>query len=320
LGKKEETFKNYLLERGWVEEVRELKFLAAGEYNENYLVDTGRERFVFRVNHGSQLELDDQIEYEFRALKTVEGSGVTPVAHYCEAKPKGLEGGVLLMEYIEGSPFDYHRDWPRAAEVFSRIHAIDVPESNPLIVQENPVRDIAEESYGLLTRQAHHPLKKEQTRLMEYHQEVLDLAERTSRLFQNEAMCIVNTEVNSGNFIVHGESAHLVDWEKAVVSYRYQDLGHFLVPTTTLWKTEVTYTEEEKLRFLDDYMRRLALSIDLEEIREKTKLLERTILLRGLSWCFMAYFEYTQTDRTIQNDYTFGKIKDFLSNIEWFLS
>ena len=46
-----------------------------------------------------------------------------------------------------------------------------------------------------------------------------------------------------------------MDWEKAVVSQRHQDLGHFLVPTTTLWKTDVVLQPDEKQRFLSLYKR-----------------------------------------------------------------
>ena len=53
--------------------------LAQGEYNVNYLfrhpVD-GRQ-LVLRVNAGSQMHLDRQIEYEAHALELLKGSGRT---------------------------------------------------------------------------------------------------------------------------------------------------------------------------------------------------------------------------------------------------
>jgi len=47
--------------------------------------------------------------------------------------------------------------------------------------------------------------------------------------------------------------------------------------------------------------------------------MEKTILLRALSWCFMAWYEYTQTDRPIQNPDTFAKITQYLADIPWIL-
>jgi len=302
-----------------VSQVDDIRFLATGEYNENYVIRAGDQRYVLRLNHGSQLNLDHQIEYEFHVLKSVEDSGVTPKVYYVEPSPANLDGGVLLMDYIEGSELDYRRDRDKAAGVFSQIHALAVPHPTHLLYQRDPIGDIAAESFGLLNRHKDHPLKKEQARLLQYYESILKMREANSNLFDNESLCIVNTEVNSGNFLVKGRRAFLVDWEKAVISYRYQDLGHFLAPTSTLWKADYTYTERQKNKFLDTYRRSLNLDISLGEVTLKTKILEKTILLRALSWCFMAYYEYTQTDRALRNEQTFGTIKSYLDGIETFL-
>jgi predicted Ser/Thr protein kinase len=309
---------NYLESGRGVDGVQRVEFLAAGEYNENYLVYARSGKYVFRINHGSQLNLEDQIEYEYRVLKAVEPSGVTPKVFFVDSDADGLGQGVLLMEYLEGRPLDYPIDIQRAAEVFSKIHRLS--DLDGLIVQNNPVKAIAEESYGLLNRFSDHPLVGEKVRLLRYHEKILTLADNTKDFFTNERLCIVNTEVNSRNFIVQSEMAYLVDWEKAVVSYRYQDLGHFVVPTTTLWKSNYVYTEEEKLHFIQHYAQNLDLDLDLKELFEKTKILERTILLRAISWCFMAYYEYTQTERNLRNDETFQKIRDYLNDIESLLA
>ncbi len=184
-----------------------------------------------------------------------------------------------------------------------------MPDNLPdnLIIQSDPVRDIAKESLGLIQRYKDHPLKKERNQILAYYDDVLELADATRDLFDQDRLCIVNTEVNSGNFLISDQGAFLVDWEKAVVSFRYQDLGHFLVPTTTLWKTDTCLTKEEKTRFLSIYRTRAGLDLDLSQIRQATTVLEKTILLRALSWCFMAFYEYTQTDRPLQNPDTFKK-------------
>jgi hypothetical protein len=187
------------------------------------------------------------------------------------------------------------------------------------VVQQNPVQAIAEESVGLIQRFSKHPLKKVKKALLTYHEQIRKLGERSGEVFQNEPLCLVNTEVNSGNFIISRTKGYLVDWEKTVISYRYQDLGHFLVPTTTLWKSEFRFTPEGKSRFLSAYREFLHLDLDLSEISEKTKILERTILLRALSWCFMAYYEYTQTKRALKNQVTFNKIRSYLKEIDSFL-
>ena len=64
----------YLNSRDWnhVHAMQGRKFtvtpLAQGEYNLNYLIASGSTRLVFRVNIGTQIDRDDQIVYEYRAL------------------------------------------------------------------------------------------------------------------------------------------------------------------------------------------------------------------------------------------------------------
>jgi aminoglycoside phosphotransferase (APT) family kinase protein len=313
-----EQIKSYLDSGGRLDGVRHVEFLAAGEYNENYLVHGRTGRYVFRINHGSQLGIDDQIEYEFRVLRAVEPSGVTPRVFFVDAAAGGFGNGVLLMEYLPGRALEYRQDIRRAAEVFARIHS--VPVTDGLIVQADPVEAIAKESYGLINRFSDHPLSREKTRLLEYHQRILRLSESIEDWFTNEPPCIVNTEVNSNNFIVQPDKTYLVDWEKAVVSYRYQDLGHFVVPTTTLWKSSYVYSEEEKRQFIRMYSEYLGLDTDEEELFEKTRILERTILLRATSWCFMAYYEYTREERALRNQDTFAKIRQYMNDLDSLLS
>lgn len=313
---KEKSILSFLARTGWVGHLDGVEFLAAGEYNENYLVRSRDGDCLLRINHGSQLGLVEQITYEFRALQAVQPSGVTPRALFVEQHPpeEGLGQGVLLMEYLPGRPFDYRTDRDLAAGVFARIHALPVQDG--LLRQEDPLSSIAEESLGLIRRFPDHPLAGERSRLLRYHERILQLAQSTQGLFRREQQCIVNTEVNSGNFIVREKAAYLVDWEKAVISCRYQDLGHFLVPTTTLWKSDYRYSEEEKASFLRAYRKEARLDLELRELMEKTAVLEKTILLRALSWCFMAYYEYSQGGRALCNPQTYQRICLYLREIE----
>jgi thiamine kinase-like enzyme len=309
---------DFLSSRKWLENVEEIEFLAAGEYNENYLVRGDGSQFVFRINHGSQLGLENQIKYEYSVLKTLQNSGVTPKPFFCDATAESPGKGVLLMEYIPGTPLTYEKDYDKAAYIFASIH--NQPYGDDLILQSQPVFDIAKESYGLIKRYEEHPLKGVQKRLLQYHEQVLKLGQATQDVFKNEKFCVVNTEVNSNNFIIYGDEGYLVDWEKAVLSYRYQDLGHFVVPTTTLWKSNYTFDRDSKIRFLKIYSDQLNYRESIDEIVMKTDILEKTILLRALSWCYMAYFEYTQQDRTLKDDTTFKRIQWYLKEIECFLS
>jgi hypothetical protein len=93
-----------------------------------------------------------------------------------------------------------------------------------------------------------------------------------------------------------------------------------MVPTTTLWKTNTVLGREDRQHFLSVYHDLACPDILFDELAEKSRVMEQTILLRALSWCFMAWYEYTQTDRPIRNPDTFAKIQQYLSDIPWILN
>ncbi len=331
-----------------------VEFLAAGEYNENWRVDCGGASVVLRINHGSQLGLENQIGYEYKVLQAVAPSGVTPVPLRVESAPTYLSGGALLMSYIEGRHLDYTTDLEGAARAFAAVHSVEMPQNTEdslttggiqLLHQPNPIAAIADESFAMLTKDADHPLQAERTRLLRYHAEIVRLSEDMKTLFAEERMVLANTEVNSSNFLVQEGShapnsphVHIVDWEKAVITPRYQDLGHFLTPTTTLWKTDTVLDAADRQRFLCAYREALceaqnaAISASipsspipsasipsLPQLTVLTDALVRTVLLRGLSWCFMAWKEYAGGNRAMVHEHTRKTIQRYLSDIDFFL-
>jgi len=312
-----DRIKIFLNENRWLMGITEISHLASGEYNDNYLVNSSSGKYVFRINHGSQLFIDNQIEYEFTVLKSLEESGVTPRPFFYDNNSSVFGGGVLLMEFIKGNSLDYKKDTDKAAYIFSRIHK--QPCNSRLILQNDPVKDICSESLKLLKKNNPPEYSNVQLLLLNYHDKMIKLSESEKNLFSNENLCIVNSEVNSGNFIISENRSVLVDWEKAVVSYRYQDLGHFLVPTTTLWKTNYMFTPEKKLDFIKSYIRYSKLDISPDEVFYKTGILEKVILLRALSWCYMAYDQYINGNKNLTHNETFIKIKYYLDNAECFL-
>jgi aminoglycoside phosphotransferase (APT) family kinase protein len=126
-------------------------------------------------------------------------------------------------------------------------------------------------------------------------------------------LCMVNTELNSGNFLINetGES-YLVDWEKPLISEPAQDLGHFLAPTTTFWKTDVILTPEEVKDFIEKYIAAVNGRMDCSALPRRLPLYFTVNCLRGVTWCAMAYREYCQPGRQLTNSDTFAKLKAYL--------
>lgn len=310
----EELIRSFLVDQKWVRETPTVSFLAAGEYNQNFLVQSGEKRLVFRINRGSQLGLSDQIGYEFNVLRCVEPSGVTPRPLRVHSGTRPFGGGVMLMEFLPGKALVYERDLKPAAGIFARIHAL--PPCPELVVQKDPVAAIASESLALINRYPDHLLTRQRRMLLDYHQRIKRLGEDNRLLFAADRPCVVNTEVNSGNFLISAHGAYLVDWEKAVVSSRYQDLGHFLSPTTTLWKTSTVFTNEHKHEFLKAYHQELPDPPELEKLAYLSGIMEQVIILRGLSWCFMAHHEYENAFKPLTDEHTRQKIAFYMQDME----
>lgn len=122
--------------------------------------------------------------------------------------------------------------------------------------------------------------------------------------------CVINTELNSGNFIINDEAPRafscIIDWEKPVIADCEQDIAHFLVPTTTNWKTDTILSAAEIRAFLDEYARFRA--VDTQLLRTYMQL----NVLRGITWCAMAFVQYSHGEGARNVD-TWKKIQEFLS-------
>jgi aminoglycoside phosphotransferase (APT) family kinase protein len=284
----------------------------------NYQVRQGDRAWVFRVNVGTQIDRDDQILYEYRALKLLETTGVTPRPFYVDDSRERLGYGVLLMEHLPGEPLDYRRDLQAAARLFARVHTQPVaPEENHLIREERPLSMTYEECSRLLPAYLESDLAN--PALRDYLRQVLDWvaeARLSERYFLSDPWPrITNTEVNSGNFIVNREKGtlHLVDWEKPLWGDPSQDLSHFCVPTTTLWKTDYRMTAADRQSFLDAYRASIPDPHLRDTIADRVRLRDPFNCLRGISWSAMAWVTYQTGDHALQNRDTFRKVSMYLA-------
>lgn len=297
----------------------ELSFdpLGQGEYNVNYRFrhpNSGQE-LVLRINRGSQMHLENQIGYEFSALRTLERSGRTPKALFCDSRMK-----CLVMEYLPGRPLRYETDLAIGAEILADIHAVEINAGCRLIEPENPLEAIIDECRQMVQHYYRWDrADRNVVRLLETLEKEISAKDLSAPAGIRK--CIVNTEVNSGNFLVNpGARSFLVDWEKPLISEPAQDLGHFLVPTTTFWKTDVILEPEDIRYFVDCYEKAVGGRFETASLANRLPLYFTVTCLRGVTWCAMAYREYCQPGRALRNADTFEKLKaylqpDFLENL-----
>ena len=283
-----------------------IKLLGAGEYNINFTFDEGDLKKVLRINMKSQMNLENQIEYEYETLQLLKDSGVTPKPYDVVTETNLLPYKYLTMEFLEGRPLNYKTDMKIGAYLLSTVHNTKYGENN-LINASNPFQLMFDECKQMSGEYL--AWEKTDEKVSNY---IKTFLEKCQTLIPEEYdianPCIINTELNSGNFLI-GEGkddSYVIDWEKALIGECEQDLAHFLAPTTTFWKTDIILSENEINEFLEEYSNYR--NFDRERF-------ERYLIfncLRGVTWCSMAFRQYSENDKMLMDETTFKKIASYV--------
>lgn len=319
--------------------VTDFQFLAQGEYNQNYTFlhpDTG-ERLVLRINYGSQMQLSRQLAYEFEALRGLEHSTRTPKPIYIDESRRVLPRDFLVMSFIEGEHLRYEDEQLReAGEIFVDIHSQPTAQCPGIRRVDNVAESMLCESAALadtfIRDTAGTPAAKALLR------EIVETArEKSGRLGRSDLSTWVNTEVNNTNFLMRrdndgGLRGSLVDWEKPLISDPAQDIGHFLAPTTSFWKTELILDEAQCEAFIVRYVRALKerylapgesaaqeaklrayRDFSADALAERCRFMIAFTCLRGLSWCASASVQYrSEHYEGLTNESTARKLKAYM--------
>ena len=316
----EQKIRAYLQEVGWqqglgLENHFVVRFLAQGECNQNFLVADGRQQFVFRLNYESQMNLSNQIMYEFQALGYLQPSLRTPKPYYVDDSRRYFPQGLLVMAFIPGRPLDYRSDLTEAAAIFSDIHNLPISDQLPLKREYRLLTDRVAECRQLLAPVFKSPhMSAKQLQLFEKAWDRCQKNRRQEKIFEEmNCWCINNTEVNAHNFIIGEEQGWLIDWEKPVISHPCQDLTQFLVSTTTLWRGHHQLTYDEKKLFIDQYTAHR--SIDQGALEEALAIYSPYMMLRALAWSAMAYDQYLSGTKALKNQAIFEKVSQYLEPV-----
>lgn len=283
-----------------------IKLLGAGEYNINFTFDKGDLKKVLRINMKSQMNLENQIEYEYETLQLLKDSGVTPKPYDVVTETNLLPYKYLTMEFLNGRPLNYKTDMKIGAYLLSTVHNTKYGENN-LINASNPFQLMFDECKQMSGEYL--AWEKADEKVSNY---IKTFLEKCQTLIPKEYdianPCIINTELNSGNFLIGEgkEDSYVIDWEKALIGECEQDLAHFLAPTTTFWKTDIILLEKEINEFLEEYSNYR--NFDRERF-------ERYLIfncLRGVTWCSMAFRQYSENDKMLMDETTFKKIASYV--------
>ena len=251
-------------------------YLGEGEHNRNFRFDdpgSGR-RFVLRINVAPQPFHDNQIAYEYAALKLLEPCGRVPRPLYVDDSPQAPGKGALVESFCEGSQLDFDNlrpgDLRCAVQIMADIHAVEIPDSaeRELYRPADPLRALFEEC--LARFDAYRASGVEDETLTRWAERFIAAARNALDTPCDPQDCshVVNTEPLASHFLVSAESAaaahanrggwrahpgHFVDWERPVIGEVAQDLAYFVAPTTTFWDSEFFFTAEQTHDVVESY-------------------------------------------------------------------
>jgi Phosphotransferase enzyme family. len=262
------------------------------------------------MNYGSQINVEKQARYEFNALKILYRSRHTPEPLYLDDSKEFFDHDILIEKFLPGRPLIYHEDLNKAAEIFASIHNLKLSkdEISYLKVEKNICSDRLKEATQLFTSITDSDKLNSDQKNILFSLKSWCEKNVNDEYFAKQDQCLVNTEVNSNNFLITPDYGWLIDWEKPVYSNAVQDLTQFMAKTTTLWRTTEVLSEQQIDQFLNKYAELTEQSVD--QLTTNINLYMPFLLLRALSWCGMLIATYDQ--KPIQNEEILHRCEDFL--------
>ena len=295
------------------------KPLQQGEHNANFTFhhpSTGA-KLVLRVNYSSQMGLDDQIGYEYRALEYLQPSGRVPRPRFLDDSKQLYGHGALVMDFRAGEWLDYEvpRHMQEAAAMLADIHAVPVDDSCPLQRPCDPLHAQIDTCATFLANYKSSSLAddwvvRELERMMALGRRALE-----APFDPVDSSHVLNTEAVAVHFLIpeDGTAGSMVDWEKPIVGEVAQDVAYFLSPTTTIWDTEYVFSMEERSAFLRMYWEQVSGRFDEGSFEQRYDAYVKSNCLIGLTWSANAWVEYHDPARPLKNEKTYEKLKQYLS-------
>jgi aminoglycoside phosphotransferase (APT) family kinase protein len=215
------------------------------------------------------------------AFRHLEPAGRTPRLHEVIEPRRGLPGGALIVDFIDGHAPKLPDELELMADTLARLHALPLPTASaPIPRQSNPFLETLE-GIELNARRFLDQAVSDPEARAEIAEELRAMGELGPALGRKvQPLTVALADTHPGNFIVDRAGiAWFVDLEKVHVGSPAIDLAHATLPTSTLWHPDVgtLLTRNEVRGFYDLYLARIG--------KPATEALEPWLLpMRRLTW------------------------------------
>ena len=291
--------------------------LGSGEHNLNYRFEAGGRRLVLRVNVAPQPFHENQVAYEFTALRALAPSGCTPEPVYLDDSPTALGKGVIVEGFCEGRPLDFDHLQPGdvdcAVRLMADAHAVPVAADCPLHRPADPLRGLFEEC--LKRFEIYRASAFEDARITKWAKRFIKAAEQaldTSPRPEGGSH-IVNTETLPSHFLIADGGGAFVDWERPIIGEVAQDVAYFTSPTTTFWDSDFLFPASQVDALVEDYWRAVDGRFERGSFDGRFRTWRMMTALRSTTWCCRALVDYNRPDAH-KTQRTLEKLPIYLSD------
>lgn len=202
--------------------VVQYRFLAQGNHNENFLVETTAGSFVLRIELGHQFK---NLKNEYETLINLP-AGLGPKVFVFDDSHTTIDHDYLIEEFISGEhPADATDEFIKEmAHWFKQLHAIKRETTEPFLASAalEPYHRNVQKFYARapkdLTDNLTELLDQVQTLIKQY--DSLFLSEKTESLLHRDA--------SQGNILFNEKTVRLIDWEFSNYGPAEWDLVYFI--------------------------------------------------------------------------------------------
>jgi thiamine kinase-like enzyme len=260
----------------------EIHKMTPGSYNLNFHISVGIKEFIFRVNIDQQSGLSRQIQYEYNALKFLQGHGLAPDVYHLDDTRQYFEFDILIEQYLEGPHLLLEKSHiPQVAASLAKLHSLDHHGVN-FISWQDPLKD----TYKFVQNDIVHYKTRKTAEEKIITQSERTLEEIGLRILKSDlpfqADSLNHTDVGCDNFIRTAEGLRMIDWEKPRVDDCSYDLSCFLSEPAELWCSPHVLKAAEREAFIEEYARLSGKSVEL--LRKKIRIREPMVSLHWILW------------------------------------
>ena len=320
--------------------------LGMGEHNLNYWFEDpdSHERFVLRINVTKQPFHENQVLYEFDALRVLEPSGCTPKPLYLDSSDDAPHEGAMVISFCPGKQLDFDHlrshDLQRAACLMANVHAVPTTDASRIFRPKDPARKLFEACLGRYKLYLDSGFADAQvTHRMDEFASITQAAVDEVRFDRAQAH-IVNTETLASHFLlpidcepgeheISGDAdalldpaipdevrrapGYFVDWERPILGDIAEDVAFFVAPTTTFWDSELLFPMDKVRDFVELYWSAVDGRFERGNFDARFETFLKVATFRALTWCCRAVVQQRSGSNVHITKKALAKVPIYLS-------